>query len=86
MTNNEFMKGCGFWMRRAYQSRVVSIYKWEDMIADMIYQGRLEIWRQVKAAELPQESLITNSMPKLRKMLHRDPPTVREKPLKGKGE
>jgi len=69
------MKGCGFWMRRAYQNRVVSIFKWEDMIANMVYEGRLEIWRQVKGAEIKQESLIINSTPKLRKMLHRLPPT-----------
>ena len=70
MEYDRFMKGCGFWMRRRPQSKTVCIFNWGHLIAEMIYDRRIEIWHKQEPREIKgAESLYTNSTPKLRKMM-----------------
>jgi len=74
MYYDKFMKGCGFWMARRLNTRPVSIFNWGHLITDMVYQGRLEIWRKLPPREIPNaEALFTNSTPKLREMMRISP-------------
>ena len=65
------MRGYGFWMQRTPNTRSIAIMTWEHLIATMIYDGRLTIWKQLQAGDILMErgALYTHSTPKLRKMM-----------------
>ncbi len=70
MIYNRFISGLGFWMQCHRNSKTIWIRNWGHLIAEMIYDNRLEIWYKLSAGEVPRaESLATNSTPKLRKMM-----------------
>ena len=74
MEYDKFMKGCGFWMRRSPNTRSISIFNWGHLISYMVYDSRIEIWRNLPTREIPNaEALFTNSTPKLRKMMRISP-------------
>lgn len=59
-------------MQRRQNSKPIWIRNWEHLIAELVYDKRITIWKQLSAPDiLGAESLLTNSTPKLRKMMRR---------------
>lgn len=68
---DKFIRGCGFEMRRhKHPNYSLYIGNWEHIISDMVYDGKLTIWKRLEAPEiLNAKALFTNLTPKLRKMM-----------------
>lgn len=75
MDYDRFMKGCGFFMHRRPNSRIIHILPWDTILCDMVYAKSIQIWRVVKGDEIPSTGMITHSTPKLRKMMRRNDAT-----------
>ncbi len=70
MTYDEFINSPIFSMT-LFPKRSVHIRKMNNLMADMIWQKRIEIWHKLDTNLQDNGSLMTNSTPKLRKMMRR---------------